>query len=54
MERKSSFGALDCDQSRKEVLVRTGGMNDKSSRKTYTFDMVGPEPEPSIEPSPEL
>ena len=40
MERKSSYGVIDCDQNRKEVLVRTGGMNDKASRKTYTFDMV--------------
>uniref|UniRef100_A0A3Q3KYB5 Kinesin-like protein n=1 Tax=Labrus bergylta TaxID=56723 RepID=A0A3Q3KYB5_9LABR len=40
MERKSSSGVIDCDQSRKEVLVKTGGMNDKASRKTYTFDMV--------------
>lgn len=40
MERKSSHGVIDCDQGRKEVLVRTGGMNDKASRKTYTFDMV--------------
>uniref|UniRef100_A0A3P9P6Y2 Kinesin-like protein n=1 Tax=Poecilia reticulata TaxID=8081 RepID=A0A3P9P6Y2_POERE len=40
MEHRSSYGVIDCDQSRKEVLVRTGGMNDKSSRKTYTFDMV--------------
>ncbi|XP_047207186.1 kinesin-like protein KIF11 isoform X2 [Girardinichthys multiradiatus] len=40
VERKSSYGVIDCDQTRKEVAVRTGGMNDKSSRKTYTFDMV--------------
>uniref|UniRef100_A0A669EVP2 Kinesin-like protein n=1 Tax=Oreochromis niloticus TaxID=8128 RepID=A0A669EVP2_ORENI len=40
MERKSSYGVIDCDQNRKEVMVRTGGMNDKASRKTYTFDMV--------------
>ncbi|XP_043992901.1 kinesin-like protein KIF11 isoform X2 [Gambusia affinis] len=40
MEHRSSYGVIDCDQSRKEVLVRTGGVNDKSSRKTYTFDMV--------------
>ncbi|XP_032409709.1 kinesin-like protein KIF11 isoform X3 [Xiphophorus hellerii] len=40
MEHRSSHGVIDCDQSRKEVLVRTGGVNDKSSRKTYTFDMV--------------
>ncbi|XP_008299888.1 kinesin-like protein KIF11 [Stegastes partitus] len=40
VERKSSYGVIDCDQNRKEVMVRTGGMNDKASRKTYTFDMV--------------
>ncbi|XP_027862812.1 kinesin-like protein KIF11 isoform X2 [Xiphophorus couchianus] len=40
MEHRSSHGVIDCDQSRKEVLVRTGGVTDKSSRKTYTFDMV--------------
>ncbi|XP_067466909.1 kinesin-like protein KIF11 isoform X1 [Thunnus thynnus] len=40
MERKSSYGVIDCDSNRKEVLVRTGGVNDKASRKTYTFDMV--------------
>ena len=40
MERKSSYGVIDCDSNRKEVMVRTGGMNDKASRKTYTFDMV--------------
>ncbi|KAK5908848.1 hypothetical protein CgunFtcFv8_016871 [Champsocephalus gunnari] len=40
VERKSSYGVMDCDSSRKEVVVRTGGMNDKASRKTYTFDMV--------------
>ncbi|XP_053189347.1 kinesin-like protein KIF11 [Scomber japonicus] len=39
-ERKSSHGVIDCDSNRKEVGVRTGGMNDKASRKTYTFDMV--------------
>ncbi|KAM6922167.1 kinesin-like protein KIF11 [Lycodopsis pacificus] len=40
MERKSSYGVIDCDPSRKEVSVKTGGMNDKGPRKTYTFDMV--------------
>ncbi|XP_037637702.1 kinesin-like protein KIF11 [Sebastes umbrosus] len=40
MERKSSYGVMDCDPSRKEVIVKTGGVNDKASRKTYTFDMV--------------
>nr|XP_015832172.2 kinesin-like protein KIF11 isoform X2 [Nothobranchius furzeri] len=40
MERKSSHAVIDCDQNRKEVIVKTGGVNDKASRKTYTFDMV--------------
>ncbi|KAM9726846.1 kinesin-like protein KIF11 isoform 2-T2 [Menidia menidia] len=40
MERKSSHGVIDCDQNRREVAVRTGGLNDKAARKTYTFDMV--------------
>ncbi|XP_077438997.1 kinesin-like protein KIF11 [Vanacampus margaritifer] len=40
MEHKSSYNVIDCDPNRKEVLVRTGGVNDKASRKTYTFDMV--------------
>ncbi|KAM4591688.1 kinesin-like protein KIF11 isoform 2-T2 [Odontesthes bonariensis] len=40
MERKSSHSVVDCDQNRKEVAVRTGSMNDKAARKTYTFDMV--------------
>ncbi|XP_017289753.1 kinesin-like protein KIF11 isoform X2 [Kryptolebias marmoratus] len=40
VERKSSYGVIDCDQNRKEVVVRTGGMNDKAARKTYTYDMV--------------
>uniref|UniRef100_A0A8C3ARP1 Kinesin-like protein n=1 Tax=Cyclopterus lumpus TaxID=8103 RepID=A0A8C3ARP1_CYCLU len=40
MERKSSYGVMDCDPNRKEVIVKTGGMNDKAARKTYTFDMV--------------
>ncbi|XP_072546698.1 kinesin-like protein KIF11 [Salminus brasiliensis] len=41
VERKSSsHGVVECDQGRKEVVVRTGGVNDKTSRKTYTFDMV--------------
>lgn len=39
-ERKTSYGVVDCDSNRKEVMVRTGGINDKASRKTYTFDMV--------------
>ncbi|RMC11533.1 hypothetical protein DUI87_11653 [Hirundo rustica rustica] len=36
----SSYAVVDCDQARKEVSVRTGGVTDKTSRKTYTFDMV--------------
>ncbi|XP_011359871.1 kinesin-like protein KIF11 [Pteropus vampyrus] len=40
-ERKASaHSVVECDQARKEVSVRTGGLADKSSRKTYTFDMV--------------
>ncbi|KAG8523562.1 Kinesin-like protein KIF11 [Galemys pyrenaicus] len=40
-ERKASaLSVVECDHARKEVSVRTGGLNDKSSRKTYTFDMV--------------
>lgn len=40
-ERKASaVPVVECDHVRKEVSVRTGGLNDKSSRKTYTFDMV--------------
>ncbi|XP_058697355.1 kinesin-like protein KIF11 [Poecile atricapillus] len=38
--KASSYAVIDCDQARKEVSVRTGGVTDKSSRKTYTFDMV--------------
>ncbi|KAM9365269.1 kinesin-like protein KIF11 isoform 1-T2 [Pholidichthys leucotaenia] len=40
VERKGSYSIIDCDQLRKEVTVKTGGINDKASRKTYTFDMV--------------
>lgn len=50
MERKSSYGVIDCDQNRKEVTVKTGGLNDKASRKTYTFDMVSPFPDLYREP----
>ncbi|XP_004411033.1 PREDICTED: kinesin-like protein KIF11 [Odobenus rosmarus divergens] len=40
-ERKANaHSVVDCDHVRKEVSVRTGGLADKSSRKTYTFDMV--------------
>uniref|UniRef100_A0A671M916 Kinesin-like protein KIF11 n=1 Tax=Sinocyclocheilus anshuiensis TaxID=1608454 RepID=A0A671M916_9TELE len=41
VERKSaSHTVVECDQNRKEVMVRTGGATDKAARKTYTFDMV--------------
>ncbi|KAK3563659.1 hypothetical protein QTP86_033504 [Hemibagrus guttatus] len=41
VERKSnSHGVVECDSNRKEVTVRTGSVADKTSRKTYTFDMV--------------
>ncbi|XP_042545205.1 kinesin-like protein KIF11 [Dipodomys spectabilis] len=40
-ERKANaHSVVECDHARKEVSVRTGGLTDKSSRKTYTFDMV--------------
>ncbi|MBZ3876113.1 Kinesin-like protein KIF11, partial [Sciurus carolinensis] len=40
-ERKANaHSVVECDHVRKEVSVRTGGLTDKSSRKTYTFDMV--------------
>ncbi|XP_072197114.1 kinesin-like protein KIF11 [Excalfactoria chinensis] len=40
-ERKAnSYAVVDCDQARKEVSVRTGGVTDKMLKKTYTFDMV--------------
>ncbi|XP_066476731.1 kinesin-like protein KIF11 [Tiliqua scincoides] len=40
-ERKAnSYAVVECEHARKEVLVRTGGLTDKTSRKTYTFDMV--------------
>ncbi|KAB0398309.1 hypothetical protein E2I00_001537, partial [Balaenoptera physalus] len=40
-ERKANaHSVVECDHIRKEVSVRTGGLADKSSRKTYTFDMV--------------
>ncbi|XP_032551542.1 kinesin-like protein KIF11 isoform X1 [Chiroxiphia lanceolata] len=42
--KASSHPVVDCDQARKEVSVRTGGVTDKTSKKTYTFDMVfGPQ-----------
>ncbi|TWW53558.1 Kinesin-like protein KIF11 [Takifugu flavidus] len=39
-DRKSSYGVIDCDTNRRELIVKTGGVNNKASRKTYTFDMV--------------
>ena len=40
-ERKANaHSVVECDHVRKEVSVRTGGLVDKSSRETYTFDMV--------------
>ncbi|KAM8782786.1 kinesin-like protein KIF11 isoform 2-T2 [Rhynchonycteris naso] len=40
-ERKASAHSIvECDHVKKEVSVRTGGLADKSSRKTFTFDMV--------------
>lgn len=40
-ERKANaHSVVECDPARKEVSVRTAGLADKSSRKTYTFDMV--------------
>ncbi|CAJ0917264.1 unnamed protein product [Ranitomeya imitator] len=41
LERKAnSHSVLECDPQRKEVSVRTGGMNDKLGKKNYMFDMV--------------
>ncbi|XP_028651191.2 kinesin-like protein KIF11 [Erpetoichthys calabaricus] len=40
-ERKlSAFNVVDCEHARKEVTIRTGGVGDKATKKTYTFDMV--------------
>ncbi|XP_074151968.1 kinesin-like protein KIF11 isoform X1 [Sminthopsis crassicaudata] len=40
-ERKANaHSVVDCDSFRREISVRTGGMTDKTTRKTYTFDMV--------------
>ncbi|KAL1788086.1 kinesin KIF11 [Sigmodon hispidus] len=38
--RANAHSVVDCDHVRKEVSVRTAGLTDKTSRKTYTFDMV--------------
>ncbi|XP_063045994.1 kinesin-like protein KIF11 [Engraulis encrasicolus] len=47
-ERKSnSHGVVECDQNRREVTVRTGG--DRSTRKTYKFDMVFGPPSKQID-----
>ncbi|CAH2322374.1 kinesin KIF11 [Pelobates cultripes] len=41
MERKAnSHSVLECDAQRREVSVRTGGINDKLGKKNYMFDMV--------------
>uniref|UniRef100_A0A8C5MP65 Kinesin family member 11 n=1 Tax=Leptobrachium leishanense TaxID=445787 RepID=A0A8C5MP65_9ANUR len=41
LERKAnSHSVLECESQRKEVSVRTGGINDKLGKKNYTFDMV--------------
>ncbi|XP_052001750.1 kinesin-like protein KIF11 [Xyrauchen texanus] len=41
VERKSvSHTVVECDQNRRDVTVKTGGISDKAARKTYTFDMV--------------
>ncbi|XP_075390148.1 kinesin-like protein KIF11 isoform X2 [Tenrec ecaudatus] len=40
-ERKiNAHSVVECDPARKEISIRTAGLADKSSRKTYTFDMV--------------
>uniref|UniRef100_A0ACB8F9B3 Uncharacterized protein n=2 Tax=Sphaerodactylus townsendi TaxID=933632 RepID=A0ACB8F9B3_9SAUR len=40
-ERKAnSYSVVECENARKEVVVRAGGITDKTARKTYTFDMV--------------
>ncbi|XP_063818119.1 kinesin-like protein KIF11 isoform X2 [Pseudophryne corroboree] len=41
LERKAnSHSVLEFDAQRKEVSVRTGGINDKLGKKNYAFDMV--------------
>ncbi|XP_040293401.1 kinesin-like protein KIF11 [Bufo bufo] len=41
LERKAnSHSVLECETQRKEVSVRTGGINDKLGKKNYMFDMV--------------
>ncbi|XP_072254341.1 kinesin-like protein KIF11, partial [Pyxicephalus adspersus] len=41
LERKAnSHSVLEFDAQRREVAVRTGGINDKLGKKNYTFDMV--------------
>ncbi|CAI5774769.1 KIF11 [Podarcis lilfordi] len=40
-ERKSnSYSVVECENGRKEISVRTGGVMDKTTKKTYTFDLV--------------
>ncbi|KAJ8365617.1 hypothetical protein SKAU_G00144480 [Synaphobranchus kaupii] len=40
-ERKPGcHSVVECDPTRRELNVRTGGIGDKAARKTYTFDMV--------------
>ncbi|KAL8185743.1 UNVERIFIED_CONTAM: hypothetical protein K2H54_057450 [Gekko kuhli] len=40
-ERKGdSYSVVECEHARKEVVIRTGRITDKTARKTYTFDMV--------------
>ncbi|XP_072859843.2 kinesin-like protein KIF11 isoform X1 [Pogona vitticeps] len=38
--KANSYPVVECEHARKEVTVCTGGVTDKRSRKTYTFDMV--------------
>ncbi|KAM9325070.1 kinesin-like protein KIF11 [Gastrophryne carolinensis] len=41
LERKAnSHSVLEFEEKKKEVSVRTGGINDKLGKKQYTFDMV--------------
>ena len=39
-QKANAHSVVECDHVWKEVSVQTGGPEDKSSRKTYTFDMV--------------
>uniref|UniRef100_A0A8C3RLU7 Kinesin-like protein n=1 Tax=Chelydra serpentina TaxID=8475 RepID=A0A8C3RLU7_CHESE len=40
LRKANSYAVVDCEHARKEVSIRTGGVTDKTARKTYTFDMV--------------